>query len=100
LAFLILVLRFAFRPAIEPLAVNSLHLNLGADSMRRLRSKRMEDLAGWSALIAAFTICLSIVLLSWPVTNDTKYASVPAGCCEVGAGKVVLVSGSPDDVNR
>jgi hypothetical protein len=97
----ILVLRFAFRPAVEPNAVNSLHSNLGAEGMRRLQSKRMENLAGWSALIAAFAICLSIVLLSWPITNDTKYASVPeAGCCEVGAGKVIFVSGSSGDLKR
>ena len=98
---MILVLRFVFRPAIELSAVNSLHSNLGAEGMRRIRSKRMENLAGWSALIAAFTICLSIVLLSWPITSDTKYASVPeAGCCEVGAGKVIFVSGSSDDLKR
>ncbi len=98
---MILVLRFMFRQATEPNAVNSLHSNLGAEGMQRLRSKRMENLAGWSALIAAFTICLSIVLLSWPITSETKYASAPeAGCCEVGAGKVIFVSGSSDDLKR
>ena len=57
---------------------------------------KMENIAGWSALVAAFTICLSIVLLSWPVTNDVKYAGNPQGAVSIRTGKVILVSDTSD----
>jgi hypothetical protein len=88
----------AFRVPVghKPKAVNILHSNHKAEGMRQLRSTKMENIAGWSALIAAFTICLSIVLLSWPITDDTKYAGRPQGTGSIGTGKVILVSDTSD----
>jgi hypothetical protein len=79
-----------------PKPVNILHSHHKAEGMRQLQSIRMDKIAGWSALVAAFAICLSIVLLSWPATNDTRYASHPQGTGGIEGGKVVLVSDTSD----
>jgi hypothetical protein len=67
--------------------------------MLRSETKRLHirarEVATWSALIAAFAICLSVVLFSspFPEKRDLDAPQV-AKCCETDAGKIVFVSSS------
>jgi hypothetical protein len=64
--------------------------------MLQLPTKKIAAIARWSALIAAFTICLAVIAFSWPDPHERRRVAGPqvAGCCNSGVVKSVLVSGS------
>jgi hypothetical protein len=66
--------------------------------MLQLPTKKISAIAGWSALIAAFSICLGVIALSWP--NPHERNPQVARCCDMGVEKVIFISGSAEAKRR
>jgi hypothetical protein len=58
---------------------------------------RFSPAASMIALLLALTVCLGIVLFSWPDPHDRKRAVVPkvADCCDVKIANTTLYSRRP-----
>jgi hypothetical protein len=70
--------------------------------MLQLPTKKISAIVGWSALIAAFSICLGVIALSWPNPRERNRPMEPqlAGCCHADVEKVIFVSGSAEAKRR